>query len=84
MDRFLTNGSRSIPVVIGVSPDSRLLGHFGPRPAALQTWVQANKATMPKDERYAEMRRWYLKDRGESTLRELLGAIDPRPSQPSV
>lgn len=75
MDRFLTDGTRSIPIVIGLAPDGRVLGHYGPRPAPLQAWVKANKATMPKDQRYAEMRRWYLKDRGESTLRGVLAAM---------
>lgn len=75
MDRYLTNGSRSIPIVIGLDRDFRELGHWGPRPAELQAWVMANKATMPTDRRYAEARRWYAKDKGESTLREVLAAL---------
>ena len=35
MDRYLTNGSRSIPVVIALDEDFRELGHWGPRPAEL-------------------------------------------------
>ena len=75
MNRYLTNGSRSIPIVIGLAQDFRELGHWGPRPAELQAWVMANKDTMPKDRRYAEARRWYARDKGESTLREVLTAI---------
>ncbi len=75
MDRYLTNGSRSIPIVLGLDRQFRELGHWGPRPALLQTWVMANKETMPKDQRYAEARRWYARDKGESTLREVLTAI---------
>ncbi|MFN0177820.1 MAG: thioredoxin family protein [Gemmatimonadales bacterium] len=75
MDQFLTNGTRSIPIVFALRPDATLAGHWGPRPAVLQAWVRANIATMPKDQRYIEMRKWYLKDRGESTLREVLAAI---------
>lgn len=72
MDRYLTNGSRSIPIAIVLDGAFHELGHWGPRPAELQAWVMANKATMPSEERYPKIRRWYAKDRGETTLRELL------------
>ena len=73
MDRYLTGTSRSIPIVIVLDADFREVRHWGPRPAELQAWVLAHKATMPKGERYREMRRWYANDRGETTLREVLG-----------
>ncbi|MFQ5703810.1 MAG: thioredoxin family protein [Gemmatimonadales bacterium] len=72
MDRYLTNGSRSIPIVIVLDCDFRELGHWGPRPTELQEWVMANKDSMPKDERYKEVRRWYAKDKGKTTLKEVL------------
>ncbi len=75
MDRFLTDGTRSIPIAIGLDADFRVLGHWGPRPAELQAWVMAHKDTMTKDQRYPEIRRWYARDRGETTLRELLDAL---------
>ena len=31
---------------------------------------------MPKEERYKEVRRWYARDRGESTLREIVGLLE--------
>jgi hypothetical protein len=72
MDRYLTEGTRSIPLVILLDRDFNELGHWGPRPAALQGWVRANLKTMPKEERIREQRRWYARDRGESVLREVL------------
>jgi hypothetical protein len=75
MDRYLTNGTRSIPIAIGLDAQFQELGHWGPRPAALQTWMVANKATIPTPARYAYARRWYARDRGETTLRELLEAV---------
>jgi hypothetical protein len=30
---------------------------------------------MPKPERYKEVRRWYARDRGETTIREVLEAM---------
>jgi hypothetical protein len=77
MARYLTNGTRSIPIVIALDEALRELGHWGPRPAALQEWAVANKKTMPSPQRYAYARKWYAKDKGESTLRELLAALPP-------
>ncbi len=74
MDRYLTNGARAIPVVVALDGDFRELGHWGPRPAELQAWVMANKDVMPKDQRLLETRKWYARDRGETTIREVLRA----------
>jgi hypothetical protein len=84
MDQYLTNGSRSIPIVIALDADFRELGHWGPRPAELQAWVLANWHSMPKGELYPQARKWYARDRGESTLREVLtiatGSVIPAPA----
>ena len=72
MDRYLTNGSRSIPIVIAVDNEFNERGHWGPRPRELQQWVMDNKDSMPKTELYPEVRRWYAKDKGETTLKEVL------------
>jgi hypothetical protein len=74
MDRYLTNGSRSIPVVIALDEEFAEVGHWGPRPTELQSWVMANRTTIPKSELYPQVRRWYARDHGESTLREVLAA----------
>ena len=49
MDRYLTNGSRSIPVVIALDENYRELGHWGPRPTELQAWVMANRGDHAQD-----------------------------------
>lgn len=72
MNRYLTNGSRSIPIVIVLDSDFNELGHWGPRPAELQAWVMANKGIIAKSELYPQVRRWYSRDRGNATLREVL------------
>lgn len=72
MNQYLTNGSRSIPVVIALDGEFNELGWWGPRPRELQAWVMANKDVLPSAERYKEVRRWYAKDRGETTLREVM------------
>jgi hypothetical protein len=72
MDQYLTNGSRSIPIVIALDEEFRELGHWGPRPSELQTWVMSNRGTLPKGELYPKVRTWYARDRGETTVREVL------------
>ncbi|MDQ3136486.1 MAG: thioredoxin family protein [Gemmatimonadota bacterium] len=74
MDRYLTNGSRSIPIVIALDDEYAELGHWGPRPRELQAWVMERRLTVPKAELYPQVRQWYARDRGETTLREVLEA----------
>jgi len=76
MGQYLTNGARSIPIVITLDADFLELGHWGPRPRELQAWVMTNRETMPKDERYKQVRRWYASDRGHSTIREIMQAAE--------
>ena len=76
MDAHLTNGrSRSIPVVIVYDEDFHEVGWWGPRPSEIQEWVLGDGLAMPSPERYKVVRRWYAKDRGGTTLRELLGIL---------
>jgi len=72
MDRYLTNGARSIPIAILLDSEFNEIGYWGPRPKELQQWVMDNKDRIPKEERFPLVRRWYAKDKGASTLRELL------------
>jgi thioredoxin family protein len=74
MDQYLTNGSRSIPIVIALDESFREVGHWGPRPSELQMWVMANRSIVPKAELYPKVRQWYARDRGETTIREVLNA----------
>ena len=75
MDRYLTNGSRSVPIVIALDQQFNELGHWGPRPSEIQQWVMENKDKVPAQERYPTVRRWYAKDKGVATLREVLGML---------
>jgi hypothetical protein len=74
MDRYLWNGARSIPVVIILDEAYRELGHWGPRPAELQAWVRENKNVVSKEEQLLHTRKWYARDKGETTIREVLKA----------
>ena len=70
-DRHLTNGSRSIPIVILLDPGGVPLGWWGPRPTRLQALFERVLRSLPGKERYRELRKWYARDRGASTAREI-------------
>ena len=74
MDAFLTNGARSIPMVLVLRGDDTVAGRWGPRPAELQEFVLREKRAglRPKDDIYRDVRTWYARDRGETTVRQLL------------
>jgi hypothetical protein len=77
MDRYLTDGARAIPVVIVLTDQMEELGWWGPRPRALQGWTLAQRSIgRDKKALYPEVRRWYAKDRGETTLREVLAVLE--------
>ena len=73
MDRYLTNGTRAIPVVIVLDADYRQTGWWGPRPAELEAWVRQHRDSLPKVERTRHSRGWYARDKGRSAIREVLG-----------
>lgn len=72
MDRHLTNGSRSIPVIILLDDTGACRGWWGPRPTELQAWFEAEGRSLPAEERYRELRRWYARDRGAAIAHELV------------
>lgn len=82
MDAHLTNGTaRSIPVVIAYDADFVERGWWGPRPAPLQDWFERIGRGMPFEERYREMRRWYVTDRGRTALTEIAALLARRSHQ---
>lgn len=77
MDAHLTNGtSRSIPVVILLDEDYIERGWWGPRPTDLQRWVLEEGIQMDSEERYKIVRRFYARDKGRTTLEEVVGGIE--------
>jgi hypothetical protein len=78
MDRYLTGGSRSIPLAILLDEEGDPVGRWGPRPAELQAFVIHEKrvGVRPAGELYKDTRRWYARDRGVTTIRELVDRIE--------
>jgi hypothetical protein len=77
MDLYLTNGSRSIPIVVIMDEEYRPLGRWGPRPAELQELVitQKRAGEQATSKIYKDARRWYARDQGATTLGEMLAIM---------
>lgn len=76
MDAHLSpTGGRAIPVVIVLDENDREIGWWGSRPAALQTWFEAEGRALEPEERYRRIRAWYARDKGRSAVRELLAVM---------
>ena len=76
MDANLTDGGRSIPKLILLNEELKPVGHWGPRPAGLQSlmkeWRNEGlelKALIPK------VHNWYDKDKTRSLQQELLRLV---------
>lgn len=74
MNRFLTNGNRSIPKLIIVDHQTdQVLDTYGPRPNILTKMVKDFKEEHGKltDEFKQDLQVWYNKDKGQTTFEEL-------------
>ncbi len=76
MDAHLTGTSRSIPVVIVLDDQFQERGWWGPRPTVLQQWVLGEGHSLEKDARYREIRTWYARDKGRTTLEGVLAVME--------
>ena len=76
MDAHLTGTSRSIPVIIVLDDAYEERGWWGPRPTVLQHWVSGQGQLLEKSARYREARTWYARDRGRTTLEEVVSIME--------
>lgn len=74
MNEYLTNGARSIPKLVLVEKDTHIArGSWGPRPhdaAKLITDYKAKHGVIDMEAK-TELQKWYLHDKGESTMEEI-------------
>jgi thiol-disulfide isomerase/thioredoxin len=78
MDQFLTNGGKSIPKLIMLDTETNtVLNTFGPRPTVATNMVQAYKTEhgMLTPEFKEDLQRWYNKDKGQSTIEDLVSYL---------
>lgn len=78
MAAFLTNGSRSIPIVIMLDENLNVVETFGPRSKAATKLVSDYKAHHGKiDDAFKEMLQiWYNNDKGVSIVNDILETIE--------
>lgn len=82
MDQFLTNGTRSIPIVIVLDSETlEVLNSWGPRPVEVQNMVmeaKSNATNNPEnsqeiwDEAKKNAQIWYTKDKSKTIQKEIL------------
>ena len=75
MQEFLTNGARSIPKLIILNADNHeVLAAWGPRPEAAARLIKEYKAKfgVVNEEAKTELQKWYLHDKGLSTMAEIV------------
>ncbi|HQU86641.1 MAG TPA: thioredoxin family protein [Pyrinomonadaceae bacterium] len=72
MDKYLTNGGRSIPKLIALDAETfEELGTWGPRPqAAMDYFYELKKQGLEKPEMMEKIQRWYLADKEKSLQTE--------------
>lgn len=76
MDTHMTGASRSIPVVMLLDEAGLEYGWWGPRPSQLQQWYLEVGRAMEKGAKNLSVRQWYARDRGASTVAEILSLIE--------
>ncbi len=78
MDAFLTNGSRSIPIVIMLDENFNVLKTFGPRSKAATKLLNDYKLHHGKiDDAFKEMLQiWYNNDKGVSIVNDILETLE--------
>lgn len=76
MNHFLTNGARSIPVVLCFDGSNNLLWKWGPRPVeATQMLITLKQQGIDEQERKKELHGWYAKNKHQALSAELLELI---------
>ncbi|MFL9844578.1 thioredoxin family protein [Flavobacterium rhizosphaerae] len=78
MDEYLTNGARSIPIVVFVNKETlQPVAQWGPRPAGGTNLINEAKEKFGKvtDEAKTDLQKWYLKDKGLSTMHEIAALL---------
>lgn len=78
MQHFLTNGGKAIPKLIVLDAETyEVVGDWGPRPQGATKLIQDYKAQFGIVDQTAktELQKWYLQDKGLSTMEEILELI---------
>lgn len=75
MNEYLTNGSKSIPKLILIDAQTMVVrGSWGPRPQGAAQLIKdfKDKFGVINEEAKTELQKWYLHDKGLSTMEEII------------
>ena len=74
MNQFLTNGGKSIPKLIALDQNNKVVNSWGPRPSIPTKMVEDYKEQKGKldDEFKKDLQVWYNKDKGKNTQEDML------------
>jgi len=78
MHLFLTNGTKSIPIVIIIDKQTNeVIHHFGPRPLKAKELILDYKKEHGSIDETAKinLQKWYLSDKGISTQQEIIALM---------
>jgi hypothetical protein len=78
MQLFLTNGTKSIPVLIIIDKETgKVINHYGPRPIGAKQLILDYKEQHGVVDEIAktELQKWYLQDKGESIQKEIIALM---------
>lgn len=77
MNRFLTNGALSIPKIIFLDEENTPFATWGPRPEPaaqlVRDHIEKHGELLPEIKE--EIQQWYNKDKGQSTLQEVVALL---------
>ena len=75
IDSYLTNGAKSIPIVLILNENNEVISHWGPRPKfgmELLKKHKQNPETYNSDEFHNDLQVYYSKNKGQDIIQELL------------
>lgn len=78
IDQFLTDGTRSIPIVVILDENEEVISHWGPRPAYGKELLKKHKTDpegYPKTQFYNDLQVYYAKNKGIDVINEILELI---------
>lgn len=78
MHLFLTNGTKSIPILIVIDKQTKdVIGHFGPRPIGAKQLILDYKAEhgIVDEQAKINLQKWYLNDKGISIQKEIMALM---------
>lgn len=76
MDEFLTNGTKSIPVLAALTKEGKILFKWGPRPkGAVEVIKQAKSEGLEKEKMYERLHLWYAKDKSKELENEFIRLV---------